>query len=223
MSNPSAAIPTIRPTPPSEWPWDNREFMDNLLSALGKFDRVAVPLGGRRPAAVAVAITGGEDDGEPAIWLTRRASRLRNHPGQFALPGGSLDPGEDAAAAALRELREEIGIVAGPGDVLGLLDDYPTRSGFVITPVVVRTADGQEPAVNPAEVSELYRVTFTELGVRPRFLTIPESDRPVIQLPIVGHFVHAPTAAVLYQFAELAVHGRETRVAHLEQPVFAWR
>lgn len=196
--------------------------MDNLLSLLGAFDRVAVPLEGRRHAAVAITITGGVSD-EPAIWLTRRASRMRNHPGQFALPGGSLDPGEDAVDAALRELSEEIGVTASSADVLGLLDDYPTRSGFVITPVVVRAGVGQEPVVNPAEVSELHRITFTELGVTPRFLTIPESDRPVIQLPLIGHLVHAPTAAVLYQFAELAVYGRKTRVAHLEQPVFAWR
>jgi 8-oxo-dGTP pyrophosphatase MutT (NUDIX family) len=203
--------------------------MDKLVSGLEAFDRLAVPLEGRRHAAVAIAIADDRDGGgrghgrEPAIWLTRRAARMRNHPGQFALPGGSLDPGEDAVTAALRELREEIGIVADPAGVLGLLDDYPTRSGFVITPVVVRAGAGQVPVVNPAEVSELYRVTFTELGVEPRFLAIPESDRPVIQLPIAGNFVHAPTAAVLYQFAELAVRGRRTRVAHLEQPVFAWR
>jgi 8-oxo-dGTP pyrophosphatase MutT (NUDIX family) len=200
--------------------------MDNLISALRRFDRVAVPLDGRRHAAVAIAICGGEagdgDDG-PAIWLTRRAPKMRNHPGQFALPGGSLDPGEDAVSAALRELSEEIGVTAGREAVLGLLDDYATRSGFVITPVVVRAGDGRDPRVNPAEVAELHRITFRELGVEPRFLAIPESDRPVIQLPLIGHLVHAPTAAVLYQFAELAIYGRKTRVAHLEQPVFAWR
>ncbi|MCL2582184.1 MAG: CoA pyrophosphatase [Streptosporangiales bacterium] len=198
--------------------------MDNLLGGLERFDRVEVPLEGRRHAAVALAISGadGGEDGS-AVWLTRRAPRMRNHPGQFALPGGGIDPGEDAAGAAIRELGEEIGIAADRTQVLGLLDDYPTRSGYVITPVVLRVRDGQVPRVNPAEVSELYRITFRELAVEPRFLTIPESERPVIQLPLVGNFVHAPTAAVLYQFRELALYGRVTRVDQLEQPVFAWK
>jgi len=134
-----------------------------------------------------------------------------------------IDPGEDAAGAALRELREEIGAVAERSAVLGLLDDYPTRSGYVITPVVVRLGDRQRLTPNPAEVAELHRITFRELDVEPRFLTIPESSRPVIQLPLMGNFVYAPTAAVLYQFAELALRGRQTRTVHFEQPVFAWR
>jgi 8-oxo-dGTP pyrophosphatase MutT (NUDIX family) len=125
--------------------------------------------------------------------------------------------------AALRELSEEVGAIADRSAVLGILDDYPTRSGYVITPVVVRLDAGQRLIPNPAEVAELHRIPLTDLDVTPRFIAIPESDRPVIQLPLVGHFVHAPTAAVLYQFSELAVHGRVTRVAHLEQPVFAWR
>ena len=84
-------------------------------------------------------------------------------------------------------------------------------------------SDGQQPVPNPAEVAEVHRIPLRELDVPPRFLTIPESDRPVIQLPLVGHLVHAPTAAMPFQFREVALHGRDTRVADLKQPVFASR
>ncbi len=108
--------------------------------------------------------------------------------------------------------------------MVGLLDDYPTRSGFVITPVVMTVAAPLEGlAPSPDEVARVYHVTLDELDVEPNFLEIPESDRPVVQLPIVGHRVHAPTAAVLLQFREVALRDRPTRVDGLEQPVFAWR
>jgi hypothetical protein len=77
-------------------------------------------------------------------------------------------------------------------------------------------------APNPAEVAHLYFATLDEIAVAPRFITIPESPRPVIQLPMLGALIHAPTAAVIHQFAEVLA-GRPTRVADLEQPVFAWR
>nr|WP_317628759.1 CoA pyrophosphatase [Gordonia hankookensis] len=174
-----------------------------------------------RPAAVAIIIA--ERAGKQGIWLMKRPATMRRHAAQYALPGGRLDPGEDHVTAALRETQEEIGLDLGADSVLGMLDDYPTRSGFVITPVVC-WADGEaEPTPSPDEVAQLFFVTLDELMVEPRFLTIPESDRPVIQLPIVGALVHAPTAAVIYQFAEVVLRGRSTRVDGFEQPVFAWR
>jgi 8-oxo-dGTP pyrophosphatase MutT (NUDIX family) len=165
-----------------------------------------------------------EEEAEPAFLLTRRAATLRSHGGQWALPGGSLDAEEATTDAALRELREEVGLNLDGSSVLGLLDDYATRSGFVITPVVVWAGALSAPLEPHApEVAELYVVPLSAIDVEPRFHAIPESDAPVIQLPLFDRFVHAPTGAVLYQFRELALHGRTTRVAHFEQPVFAWR
>ncbi|WP_420714055.1 NUDIX hydrolase [Gordonia sp. SL306] len=174
-----------------------------------------------RPAAVAIIIA--ERAGRQGIWLMKRPATMRRHAAQYALPGGRLDPGEDSVTAALRETHEEIGLDLGTDSVLGMLDDYPTRSGFVITPVICWAEGEAEPTPSPDEVAQLFFVTLDELMVEPRFLTIPESDRPVIQLPIVGALVHAPTAAVIYQFAEVVLRGRSTRVDGFEQPVFAWR
>ncbi|HEY6424263.1 MAG TPA: CoA pyrophosphatase [Pseudonocardiaceae bacterium] len=176
---------------------------------------------GPRPAAVAITVV--TDGSGPAVLITRRAAALRAHPGQYALPGGRIDPGESAADAALRELAEELGMELPRESVLGLLDDYVTRSGYVITPVVVWAGEHDEPLrLQEAEVAEVFAVPFTDLDVDPVFVAIPESDRPVIRLPLRGGWLHAPTAAVLHQFREVVLRGRRTRVSHLEQPLFAW-
>jgi 8-oxo-dGTP pyrophosphatase MutT (NUDIX family) len=197
-----------------------RERIRANLAAFPREAHTGEPL---RAAAVAVALVPGDDE-SPCFVLTRRAPRLRAHGGQWALPGGRLDAGESPEAAALRELAEEVGLDAGPASVLGRLDDYPTRSGFVITPVVV-FCEGGTLSPNPQEVAAAYRVPLAELDRPdvPRLRAIPESDRPVISIPLLGTFIHAPTAAVLFQLREVAVWGRSTRVAQYEQPVFAWR
>ncbi|CAM5680190.1 CoA pyrophosphatase [Mycolicibacterium aubagnense] len=163
--------------------------------------------------------------GGAAFLLCRRTSRLNSHSAQWALPGGRLDPGETVVDAALRELHEEVGITLSDESVLGLLDDYATRSGYVITPVVLWGGGRLDPQPSPDEVVAVYRVGLHQLQRpdSPRFIAIPESDRPVVQIPLGNDLIHAPTGAVLLQMRWLALEGRPDPVDELEQPVFAWR
>jgi 8-oxo-dGTP pyrophosphatase MutT (NUDIX family) len=197
----------------------------DVTGHLGRFDlRRRVDPGGLKRAAVAIVIAEADEPGEAAFLLTKRTPKLRAHGGQWALPGGRVDPGETIEQTALRELHEELGVLASTDDILGTLDDYPTRSGYLIAPVVV-WAPGVTLTPNPSEVAGAYRIACSELfrDGSPEIVAIEESDRPIIRLPLPVATVNAPTAALLFQFREVALAGRDTRVDHYEQPVFAWR
>src|SRR5579863_9610504 len=204
----------------------------NIAGHCAAFSRLPAgePAPALKRAAVAIALVaagdarGGSASGATALLLTRRAAGLRAHGSQWALPGGRCDPGETPAVAALRELHEEVGLGLPPDAVLGLLDDYPTRSGYLITPVVVWAATKQAMSPNPAEVASVHRIALEEVERRDAFdfVAIPESTRRVIRFRHAGQLIHAPTAALIYQFREVLA-GRDTRVAELEQPVFAWK
>jgi 8-oxo-dGTP pyrophosphatase MutT (NUDIX family) len=199
-------------------------LLARVRANLAGFERQPCEPDGRRPAAVALALL-PDEAGRPCFVLTKRTRTLNKHAGQWALPGGRVDAGETIEDAVRRELLEEVGLALGPDTVLGCLDDYPTRSGFNITPVVIWAEDGGALVPNPAEVARVYRVPLADLERPdlPRLVSIPESDRPVIQVPVLDALIHAPTAALIYQMREVVVHGRATRVAHFEQPVWAWR
>lgn len=191
---------------------------------LRRFERRSADDPRLRPAAVALVLT-ADESGEACFLITRRTAHLKRHAGQWALPGGRLDDGETPIEGALRETREEIGLELAEDQVLGLLDDFPTRSGFRMTPVVCWTEPGQTLRPDPNEVERLHVVPLAELEkpAVPVLRRIPESDRPVLSIPMLGTLIHSPTAAVLFQLREVALAGRDTRVDHYEQPLFAWR
>nr|WP_232236135.1 CoA pyrophosphatase [Nocardia sp. BMG51109] len=193
-----------------------------LTDALREFRAAEIPLQGRRAAGIAIPV--GVHRGESVVCLTKRSASLRSHPGQYAFPGGRVDSGETAAEAAVRELSEELGIQTTPEHVLGRLDDYATKSGYVMSPFVVWIGDRVEAIrPNPGEVAHVFLVTPDEVDVDPLFVSDPAVEEPIVQWPFRGALVHAPTAAVLHQFREVVLHGRHTRVAHFGQPVFAWK
>ena len=228
---------------------------EKILTHLASHDRRVVTDPTKRHAAVAVVLVdseAGEDRVDPApvddsiaellmeigldgrmvdvsggaaFLLCRRASRLSSHAAQWALPGGRVDPGETAVDAALRELDEEVGVKLSESTVLGLLDDYPTRSGYVITPVIIWGGGRLDPRPALDEVAAVYRVGLHQLqrDDSPRFIAISESPRPVVQIPLGNDLIHAPTGAVLLQLRWLCLEGRHDPVDKLEQPVFAWK
>ena len=203
-----------------------KSLRDTLRWNLAAFERHAPSGAPLKAAAVAIVVVYDPEQASDCFLLTRRSSRLRGHSAQYALPGGRLDANECPPEAALRELHEELGLSLGEDAVLGLLDDYETRSGYRITPVVVWGGSADVLAPNPDEVARVFRVPLEELDHPdiPVLEHIPESDRPVLSIPLatVGHRIYAPTAAMIFQFREVALYRRATRVAGYDQPKFAW-
>ena len=214
------------------------ELKARMLGNLDRFDVRSVDVEAHHHAAVAVAVVdeggGAEMDGieAPGAWseraallLTRRSQALSNHPGQWALPGGRLDEDETPEVTALREMHEEVGVAVERAAVLGRLDDFITRSGFVITPVVVWAGRAERVVPNPGEVASVHRIPVSEFlrGDAPIFDETDDPERPILRMPVGTDSIAAPTAAVLYQFREVCLRGLATRVAHFEQPAFAWR
>lgn len=198
----------------------------NIAKACAAFARLpdAVEASALKRAAVVLALTASNDGDDTAFLLTKRASSLRAHRGQWALPGGRCDGGETPVEAALRELDEELALKLPADAVLGLLDDYPTRSGYLITPVVVWATESGAIVPNPDEVASVHRIALDTIERDDAFdfTAIPESSRRVIRFHHQMSLIHAPTAALIYQFREVLA-GRQTRVTDLEQPVFAWK
>jgi 8-oxo-dGTP pyrophosphatase MutT (NUDIX family) len=193
---------------------------ERIASNLERFERSQAPASsGTAPAAVAVTVLGGAR-GEPCVPIFQRPATMSRHAGQMALPGGRLHAGESDVECALRELNEELGIDADAAAVLGRLDDFETRSGFTITPVVVWA--GEDPSAlrpSPSEVARLFLVTPADLR-QAAAAALPEDG---FSMRFREVEVFAPTGAMLYQFSEVALDGRHVRVADFYQPPWTHR
>lgn len=210
---------------------------EHIRQNLQQLELHRIPSSDRRHAAVALTLVDRRmdanignipfdpgDSGQGALILTIRSEQLKDHGGQRAFPGGRIDAGENAEQAALRELEEEVGLQLNESRVLGRLDDYATRSGFVITPVVIWGGLVADLVANPAEVASIHRIPLSELlrSDAPILEQKKGREHPVLKMPLGNDWIAAPTAALAYQFSEVALMGRHTRVAHFDQPRFAW-
>jgi 8-oxo-dGTP pyrophosphatase MutT (NUDIX family) len=221
-----------------EMPSLTESLKERIRSRLDAFPVKLAEVDDAHHAAVAITVTDtgfGADlpglpvhevwNDAPALILTRRSATLRKHAGQWAFPGGRLDPGETVVETALREMHEEVNVLIDPDQVLGRLDDFVTRSGFVMSPVVVWGGSSLETEPNPDEVASVHRIPVSEFlrEDAPMLSSMVGSEHPVLRMPVGTDHIAAPTAALIYQFREVCLLGRETRVAHYEQPSFAWR
>ena len=215
----------------------NQSLFEKIQSHLDCFESRVHHVPGTRQAAVAVCLVevalGSGLDGmsvhdkwnrEAALILTRRKAGLKNHSGQWAFPGGRREPGETLEHTALRELDEEVGLTRDASGIMGCLDDFTTRSGFTITPFVIWGGPNVQLTADPHEVAAIHRIPVMEFlrTDAPVLHPMPESAHPVLFMPVGDTWIAAPTAAIIYQFREVALLGHHTRVAHFEQPYFAW-
>jgi len=189
-----------------------------IAANLAAHDRIALDPTGRRPAAVAIVVAPSEAG--PSFLLTRRALHMRRGAGNYALPGGNADPGEDAIDAARRETEEELGVVLPREAAVGLLDDFLTLGGHVVTPVVFCWPAPLTIVPNPEEVHIAWSVPIADLDhpKSPRREKHPDGGPSILRMYARGSWLNPPTAAWLWQFREVALHGRPARTDQIGQP-----
>ncbi len=167
--------------------------------------------GGREPAAAAVLVPLVAREHGLSVLLTRRTEHLRDHAGQISFPGGRSEPEDlDAAATALREAEEEVGLRRDRVDVVGSLPVYTTVTHFVVTPVVALVTPPFELQPDPGEVAEAFEVPLAFLmnpahhhrhhfhfdGGERQFLSMPWTGPAADGAPR-EYFIWGATAAML--------------------------
>jgi 8-oxo-dGTP pyrophosphatase MutT (NUDIX family) len=171
-----------------------------IRRALASREPQRLPLGLSTAAAVLVPLS--ERDGEVCVWLVRRPKEMRSHAGQVAFPGGKSDPADESlCATALREAEEELGLSPSRVDVLGVLNDYLTITGFTITPWVGWLDEPVEITPNPSEVARAFAVPLQS------FFAAPTGVLPWRGWNVDGEFVWGATAAIVRGFVAIV---RET-------------
>lgn len=194
-----------------------------IAANLAAFPRIALETGARRRAAVAIVLS--SQDGELTYLLTRRALTMRRGAGNYALPGGNLEPGEDAVTAAIRETSEELGVAITPSEALGMLDDFETLGGHVVTPVVFWSEETLSLNPDPTEVDRAWFEPVERLNHpdAPMSEAHPDGGEPILRMFADDNWINPPTAAWLYQFREVGLHGRLIRVSRIGQPEWTAR
>ena len=167
----------------------------------------ARPAAGARLRAASVLVPLVERGSGLSLILTRRAALLKHHPGQVAFPGGKQDPGDASPlAAALREAEEEIGLAPGAVEVLGALDPHETVTGFTVAPFVGLVAPGFRPAIDAAEVAEVFEVpaafAFDPANFQVQGRVWQGRERRYYVLPWGPHYIWGATARILRALAD---------------------
>lgn len=163
------------------------------------------PVRGYRPAAVLVPLV--ERGGRLNVLLTKRASHLKNHPGQIAFPGGKVDPGDPSPeAAALREAQEEIGLEPGAAELLGALPHHRTVTAFEVRPFVARIDPGFRPRPAADEVAEVFEVPLAHVADPASYMVEGRfwrgQKRLYYVVPYGPYYIWGATARMLRVFAD---------------------